>query len=67
MLPESLQLELGEDSTAPLGRTCQEPEIPYSSGLAELDQHCLGWDGKFAEALPNSASFILWVLVVQGL
>lgn len=24
MLPENLQLELGEDSTAPLGRTCQE-------------------------------------------
>lgn len=40
MLPENLQLELGEDSTAPLGRTCQEPEIPYSSGLGELDQHC---------------------------
>lgn len=24
VLPENLQLELGEDGTAPLGRTCQE-------------------------------------------
>lgn len=61
VLPENQQLQLREDSTAPLGRTCQETEIPYSSGLGELDQHCPGWDGKFAEALPCSASFIFWV------
>lgn len=67
VLPKNLQLELGEDRTAPLGRTCQDPEIPHSCGLGELDQCCPGWDGKFAEALPCSASFILLMLIVQGL
>lgn len=59
VLPENLQLELGEDGTAPLGKACQEPEIPYICGLGEQDHRCPGWDGQFAEALPCSASFIL--------